>query len=69
MGGTVTVLDVESHAKVKTINFAISGVSADKIQPVGIIVGNFSLSTGTFIINWLRDTKIDKNNFRRTNPR
>ncbi|OQK16807.1 hypothetical protein AU255_02560 [Methyloprofundus sedimenti] len=38
MGGTVTVLDVASRTKVKTINFEIPGVSADKIQPVGIIV-------------------------------
>jgi len=33
------VLDVKSRAKVKTINFAILEVGADKIQPVGIIVG------------------------------
>lgn len=38
MGGTVTVLDVESRTKVKTINFEIPGVSADKIQPVGVIL-------------------------------
>jgi len=38
MGGTVTVLDVASRAKIKTIKFEIPGVSADKIQPVGVII-------------------------------
>jgi len=38
MGGTVTVLDVASHKKIKTIHFEISGVTADKIQPVGVII-------------------------------
>lgn len=38
MGGTLAVLDVESRTKVKTIKFEIPGVSADKIQPVGVIV-------------------------------
>lgn len=38
MGGTVTVLDVASHSKIKTIGFKIPGVSSDKIQPVGVVV-------------------------------
>jgi PQQ-dependent catabolism-associated beta-propeller protein len=38
MGGTVTVLDTTNHSKIKTINFAVPGVSSDKIQPVGAIV-------------------------------
>lgn len=38
MGGTVTVLDVATHKKIKSINFEIAGVSSEKIQPVGVII-------------------------------
>ena len=38
MGGTVTVLDVASHEKIKTINFKILGVPTNRIQPVGVII-------------------------------
>ena len=36
VGGTVSVIDGKSHEVVKVINFAIPGVSADLIQPVGM---------------------------------
>jgi PQQ-dependent catabolism-associated beta-propeller protein len=36
VGGTVAVLDAKSHAVLKTIDFAIPGISHDRIQPVGI---------------------------------
>ncbi len=35
VGGTLSVIDTKSHEKIKTIAFNISGVSRDKIQPVG----------------------------------
>jgi len=38
MGGTVTILDVNTREKLKTINFEIPGVLGDKIQPVGVII-------------------------------
>jgi len=38
MGGTVTVLDVDTHEKIKSIHFEIAGVSSEKIQPVGVII-------------------------------
>jgi PQQ-dependent catabolism-associated beta-propeller protein len=40
MGGTVTVLDVASKEKLKSINFEITGITSDKIQPVGVIIDN-----------------------------
>jgi YVTN family beta-propeller protein len=40
MGGTVAVLDVKTRKKIKTINFEITGVTSDKIQPVGVIIDN-----------------------------
>jgi len=36
VGGTVSVIDGKTHEIAKVINFAIPGVSADLIQPVGI---------------------------------
>lgn len=38
MGGTVTILDVATRKKIKSINFNIAGISNDKIQPVGVII-------------------------------
>lgn len=38
MGGTVTVLDVKTRKKIKSIHFSIAGVTAEKIQPVGVII-------------------------------
>ena len=40
MGGTVSVLDVKTRKKIKTINFEITGVTNNKIQPVGVIIDN-----------------------------
>ena len=40
MAGSLMVLDVKSRQLVKTVKFAVQGVSADKIQPVGIIIDN-----------------------------
>ena len=36
IGGTVTVLDVDSRQVLKVLNFAIKGVHPDKVQPVGV---------------------------------
>ncbi len=36
IGGTVAVVDTQSRKIVKKIGFKIPGISADKIQPVGI---------------------------------
>lgn len=36
IGGTVAVIDVNSREVVRTISFRIGGISADRIQPVGI---------------------------------
>jgi len=38
MGGTVTVLDVATQSKIKSISFKIPGILNDQIQPVGVIV-------------------------------
>ncbi len=38
MGGTVTVLDVATRKKIKSISFEIAGLTADRIQPVGVII-------------------------------
>lgn len=38
MGGTVTVLDVATRKKIKSIGFEIAGLTADRIQPVGVII-------------------------------
>lgn len=38
MGGTVTVLDVATRKKIKSIDFSIAGLSKDKIQPVGVVI-------------------------------
>jgi len=40
MGGTVTVLDVATRQKIKSISFEIAGITGDKIQPVGVIIDN-----------------------------
>ena len=36
VGGTLHIIDAATHAEIKTVSFAIPGVSRDKIQPVGI---------------------------------
>ena len=36
IGGTVSVIDTESRQIKKVINFEIKGISADRIQPVGM---------------------------------
>ena len=38
VGGTVSVIDAASHAVIHTINFAVTGVPAESIQPVGIAI-------------------------------
>jgi PQQ-dependent catabolism-associated beta-propeller protein len=38
IGGDVSVIDVASRKVVETIEFAIKGVAADRIQPVGIVL-------------------------------
>ena len=38
IGGTVSVIDAASHTVVHTINFAIPGVPAESVQPVGIAI-------------------------------
>ena len=38
MGGTVTILDVATRKKIKSIDFSIAGLSKDKIQPVGVVI-------------------------------
>lgn len=40
MGGTLTILDVATRKKIKTIHFEITGVTSDKIQPVGVVIDN-----------------------------
>ncbi len=40
LGGTVTVLDAASRKKIKSIKFNVTGVTNDKIQPVGVIIDN-----------------------------
>jgi len=36
IGGTVTVFDVKTQAEIGKIRFAVKGVHADRVQPVGI---------------------------------
>ncbi len=36
IGGTVSVIDVASRTVIETIDFAVKGIAADRIQPVGI---------------------------------
>ncbi len=36
IGGTVAVVDVASRKVIKKLNFKIAGITADRIQPVGI---------------------------------
>ena len=36
IGGTVSVIDVASKTIKQTLNFAIKGISSDRVQPVGI---------------------------------
>jgi len=38
MAGSLMVLDTQTKQPIKTINFVIQGVPADKIQPVGIAI-------------------------------
>lgn len=38
IAGTVTVFDVATRKPVKTLKFQIPGVTADKIQPVGVVI-------------------------------
>ena len=38
VGGTVSVIDTETHTISHTINFAIPGVPAESVQPVGIAI-------------------------------
>jgi YVTN family beta-propeller protein len=40
MAGTLTILDSQSKKIIKTIRFAIPGVTDDMIQPVGIAIDN-----------------------------
>jgi YVTN family beta-propeller protein len=36
IGGTVTVFDVKTQAEIGKVHFAVKGVHADQVQPVGI---------------------------------
>jgi YVTN family beta-propeller protein len=38
MAGTLMILDVNAKQIIKTIKFQVSGVTADKIQPVGVVI-------------------------------
>jgi PQQ-dependent catabolism-associated beta-propeller protein len=38
MAGTVTVIDVATRKIIKQIKFAVTGVTDDKIQPVGVVI-------------------------------
>jgi len=38
MAGTLMILDVKTKQIVKTIKFDVQGVTADKIQPVGVVI-------------------------------
>jgi len=38
MAGTVTVIDAESRQIIKNIKFEIPGLTAGKIQPVGVVI-------------------------------
>ncbi|MDD1633097.1 MAG: hypothetical protein LUP91_12935, partial [Methylococcaceae bacterium] len=38
MAGTLMILDAKTKQIIKTIKFEVSGVTADKIQPVGVVI-------------------------------
>jgi len=38
MAGTLMILDVKTKQIIKTIKFDVQGVTADKIQPVGVVI-------------------------------
>jgi YVTN family beta-propeller protein len=40
MAGTLSILDTQSKQIIKNVHFAIPGVTADNIQPVGIAIDN-----------------------------
>ncbi len=40
MGGTVTVLDVLTRKKIKSISFRVAGVQPELIQPVGVVISD-----------------------------
>jgi len=38
MAGTLMILDANTKQIIKTIKFDVQGVTADKIQPVGVVI-------------------------------
>ena len=38
MAGTLMILDVKTRQIIKTIKFQVTGLTADKIQPVGVVI-------------------------------
>jgi PQQ-dependent catabolism-associated beta-propeller protein len=38
MAGTVMILDSQTQQVIKTISFEVSGITNDKIQPVGVVI-------------------------------